>query len=161
MNFVYLEPMSQAFTICSNEGQGKEQTLRGTDGVGIVAVEDTVNQYNGIRSRSICRAQDGTEVAGFFNSFQHKKEWVLWQIKRGEGMALLLADGDDAIRTFAKTGFFEGFWADADGCGAFSRTAFTDEFGMCFGGKMLGAIEKLLNVVTCREGVREFAKTFY
>lgn len=114
LNLVLGEPLGEGVALGGHKGKGKEESLRGANGVGIVEIEDAVDKDDGIGAGAIGGTKDRAEIAGFFNALEDEEEGVLGELECFEGVALLVTDRDDAIGAFALGGFIEGFGAEAD-----------------------------------------------
>lgn len=114
LNLVLGEPLGEGVALGGHKGKGKEETLRGANGVGIVGVEDAVDEDDGIGAGAIGGTKDRAKVAGFFNALEDEEEGVLGELECFEGVALLVTDRDDTIGAFALGGFVEGLGAEAD-----------------------------------------------
>jgi hypothetical protein len=66
------EPFGQIGLLGANDGQRKDEPLRGADCIGIVEIEHAVHENDGIGSGTVRTAQDRAEIAWLFDAFEHE-----------------------------------------------------------------------------------------
>lgn len=73
LDLIVCEPLGKVGLLGADDGQCKDEPLRGADRVGIVEVEHAVHEDHRIGSGAVGAAQDGAEVTRLLDAFEHEE----------------------------------------------------------------------------------------